>query len=217
MMHKIIRYILCFFVLGYFLPGADDVSAATESTRYISNRIKIQRPGSMATKQPIEGEDSSLLQTKEGVSTTETGEPSDSIAALSKEEQNEIFLGTQGRFFTRQGVDPFEPFMRVPEAEVSPAEQAKLNIRPPQTPLERYDVAQLKLTAILMAPGKTRALVEESSGKGYVINEGTYIGNKGGQVSKILKDRIVIEEKYLDVLGNVAVRDVEIKLRRGEE
>ena len=50
--------------------------------------------------------------------------------------------------------------------------------------------------------------------KGYVIKEGTYIGNKGGQVTKILKKSVVVEEKYLDVYGKIAVRKSELKLRK---
>ena len=64
-----------------------------------------------------------------------------------------------------------------------------------------------------MSSAKIRALIQEASGKGYIISEGTYIGNKGGQVTKITNDRVVVEEKYIDVLGKVAVREIEIKLR----
>lgn len=211
------------------MAGHSELYAAV-SVHYISNRIKIQRPetpetmaakpqsvtatpGEQEVPAPSAGQEEKIAE-KSAV----PGEPSGKKESLSPEEQNELFLGFQGRFYTREGkVDPFEPFLRVPEAKVSESEQEKLHIRPPQTPLEKFDLSQLKLTAILQAPGRTRALVQESTGKGYIISEGTYIGNKGGQVSKILKDRIVVEEKYLDVLGKPAVRDIDLKLKKSED
>lgn len=224
-MRKIVCYILCLFLLGSFLPGFDESFAATGSIRYISNRIKIQRPETPGKQQlPAQKAGEKEIVTvpvgKEEKAATGQGAPGESsqtMAELTKEEQNELFLGSQGRFYTRQGkVDPFRPFLRVPEAQVSESDVEKLHIRPPQTPLERYDLSQLKLTAILHAPGKIRALIQEASGKGYIVSEGTYMGNKGGQVSKILNDRIVVEEKYLDVLGNVAAKDIELKIRQTE-
>ncbi len=133
---------------------------------------------------------------------------------MIREEISNI-IGKKEEFYTRKGrIDPFEPFLRQPEPDVVSEEQARIERRVPRTPLEKIDMSQLRLTSILRMPEKTRALVQESSGKGYVVSEGTYIGNKGGQLSKILKDRIVVEEKYLDVFGKVSVRERELKLQQ---
>ena len=216
MMHKIICYILVGFILGNFLPGIGiHDSVAADPVRYVSNRIKILKPGALAPKgDTTKVEPGQVLTEATPEQVVPSGTATVEIAALSPEAANELFLGTSGRFYTREGkVDPFEPFLRVPEAEVSNTEQEKLQIRPPQTPLERFDLDQLKLTGILVSSAKIRALIQEASGKGYIISEGTYIGNKGGQVTKITNDRVVVEEKYIDVLGKVAVREIEIKLR----
>jgi type IV pilus assembly protein PilP len=228
MMRKIIWYILLGFILGSFLPGigSQDLVAA-EAVKYVSNRVKIIRPGTLASKGEMaktEPAKTLVTETTTGqVATTEESPDVSSItpveiAAMTPETQNELFLGTGGKFYTREGkVDPFEPFLRVPEAEVSNEELEKLQIRAPQTPLEKFDLDQLKLTGILFSPVKIRALIEENSGKGYIVSEGTYVGNKGGQVTKIMNDRVVVEEKYLDVLGKIAVREIELKLRPDEE
>ncbi len=124
-------------------------------------------------------------------------------------------LGSKEKFYSRKGrIDPFEPFLHEPEPVVPADMQAELNRRDPRTPLEKIDLAQLKLTGVLRAQSKTRALVQEVSGKGYIIDEGTYIGNKGGQVSKILKDRIMVSEKALDVFGKITVLERELKLQQ---
>jgi type IV pilus assembly protein PilP len=146
------------------------------------------------------------------------GTPSEKLAtgALAESIKTEFasLLGIKEKYYIRKGrIDPFEPFLRAPEPEVSAESKEGLNRRVPRTPLEKIDMSQLKLTGVLRAENKTRALVQEVSGKGYIVDEGTYIGNKGGQVSKILKDRIMVSEKALDVFGKITVLERELKLQ----
>ena len=63
-----------------------------------------------------------------------------------------------------------------------------------------------------MASSGNRALVEESSGKGYVIKKGTYIGINSGKVIKIIKEKVVVEEEFEDVFGKTKLHQREIKL-----
>ena len=148
-----------------------------------------------------------------------SGQPSgnlaDSMSETAIKSEFASLMGAKEKYYIRKGrIDPFEPFLRAPEPEIPADAQAELNRRVPRTPLEKIDMSQLKLTGILRAESKTRALVQEVSGKGYIIDEGTYIGNKGGQVSKILKDRIVVSEKALDVFGKITVLERELKLQQ---
>jgi type IV pilus assembly protein PilP len=110
----------------------------------------------------------------------------------------------------RGKIDPFEPlFKETPEvAQVTKVRKK----RAPQTPLERIDISQLKLVGIILAKSGNRALVEESSGKGYIVKTGTYLGTNSGKVVKIEKDKVIVAEEYEDVLGNVTIRNTEIKL-----
>ena len=106
-------------------------------------------------------------------------------------------------------IDPFEPLFR--EKPVA-TKKKKGKKRIPQTPLERIDLSQLKLVGIILASSGNRALVEESSGKGYVIKTGTYIGVNSGKVVKIRKEKVVVEEEFEDVFGKIKLRQREIKL-----
>ena len=106
-------------------------------------------------------------------------------------------------------IDPFEPLFK--EKPVS-VEKKKNKKRIPQTPLERIDLSQLKLVGIIMASSGNRALVEESSGKGYVIKKGTYIGVNSGKVVNIKKEKVVVEEEFEDVFGKTKLHKREIKL-----
>ncbi len=114
-------------------------------------------------------------------------------------------------------LDPFAPLIK--EKPVSlPVKHRKAVRRKLLTPLEKLDLSQLKLVAILRAQSGNRALVEEDSGKGYVIKKGTYIGTHSGKVVKILSDRIIVEEEVEDIYGKISVRKKEIKLKPpGEE
>jgi hypothetical protein len=75
----------------------------------------------------------------------------------------------------------------------------KAGICIPHTPLQKADLSQLKLTGIIRASSGNRAMVEEASGRGYVIEKGAFIGINCGRVAQILKDRIIVDEPLLPV------------------
>ena len=116
---------------------------------------------------------------------------------------------TPGAYSGKGKIDPFEPLFRA-KPVISKKEKRKKRI--PLTPLERIDLSQLKLVGIIMASSGNRALVEESSGKGYVIKKGTYIGVNSGKVVKIRKEKVVVEEEFEDVFGKTKLRQREIAL-----
>lgn len=113
--------------------------------------------------------------------------------------------------YNRKGkVDPFEPLFRdKPTVALAKKKRKK---RTPRTPLEKIDISQLKLVGIILASSGNKALVEEASGKGYVIKKGTYMGTNSGKVAKIEKNKVIVTEEYEDVLGNVTLRNREIIL-----
>lgn len=112
-------------------------------------------------------------------------------------------------------VDPFAPLYKeeTEKKAVSVAVKPKGPERP-RTPLEKLDLAQLKLTAIVTTQGFKRALVEEASGKGYVVMVGTKIGLERGAVVEIEQDRIVIEHQGEDDFGKVSNKKRELKLQK---
>jgi type IV pilus assembly protein PilP len=114
-------------------------------------------------------------------------------------------------------LDPFAPLIKEKPVNL-PVTNRKVIRRKPLTPLEKLDLSQLKLVAIMRAQSGNRALVEEDSGKGYVIKKDTYIGTHSGKVAEILSDRIIVEEEEEDIYGKISVRKREIKLKPpGEE
>lgn len=107
-------------------------------------------------------------------------------------------------------IDPFEPLFK-DEPELAPVE-SKRKKRIPRTPLENIDLGQLKLVGVILASSGNRALVQEASGKGYIIKEGTYIGVNSGKVTEIKNDRVIVEEEIEDVVGQPTIRNKELVL-----
>jgi type IV pilus assembly protein PilP len=110
-------------------------------------------------------------------------------------------------------IDPFDSLLHKKQgAAFKKARKSKKRV--PRTPLEKLDLSQLKLVAIMRSPSGNKALLEDASGKGYVISKGSYIGTNAGKVVEIEKDRVIIAEEVEDVMGNVTIQRKELKLNK---
>ncbi len=82
-----------------------------------------------------------------------------------------------------------------------------------RTPLENYQLGQLKLVGVVAQSAEGyRAMVEDSAGLGYIITTGTPIGSSGGVVRSIEPRRVVIEESTRDFYGDVKAKEVVMEL-----
>ncbi len=106
--------------------------------------------------------------------------------------------------------DPFRPFIQ----SISAGRGSRTA---PTTPLQQYDVSQLKLVAIISSPDGNIALVEDVAGKGYFLRKGTWVGKNDGKVTKILKDKVIVEEVYQDIFGQTKTNEVSLFLHKVEE
>jgi len=134
----------------------------------------------------------------------EVAKPSEQkVAEKEKKEEVEYTYNPAGK------PDPFKPFI-----QLTPVREAR-NV--PLTPLQKYEISQLKLVAIISTPEGNMGLVEDSAGKGYFLKKGTEIGKNDGKVTKILQDRVIVEEAFQDILGQVKVNEIPLILHRTEE
>ena len=100
--------------------------------------------------------------------------------------------------------DPFQPWDL----------QRSSQIDPNKSPLEQYDIKQLRLTAVLGdADGGRTALVEDSFGKGYTVKIGTRVGNAGGVVAAIEAGSLKVIETRVDFNGVEKQELVEVKIQ----
>ena len=100
--------------------------------------------------------------------------------------------------------DPFRPLSLKPKA--SPRARENLS------PLERYELGQLKLVAIVWDIKEAKAMVEDAIGLGYVVKIGTLIGPNEGKVKAIKPTEVVIEEHVTDFYGARKSQEVSMRL-----
>ncbi len=135
------------------------------------------------------------------------------LATLLKKTGPSEVSATGADYDPKGKVDPFLPLFQVQTDETSKKPRGRRG-RQPLTPLERIDLSQLKLVSILKRPSGKLAMVEEASGRGYLVKKGTYVGLYSGKVVKIQKDRLQVEEQIENVYGKVTLRIRELKLQK---
>ena len=99
--------------------------------------------------------------------------------------------------------DPFLP---------APTKTEARKVKRDLSPLEQFELGQLKLVGIVWDPKEPRAMVEDTGGLGFIIRVGTPIGSNEGKVKAIKLDEVVIEEYYVDFYGARKTRDFSMKL-----
>lgn len=90
--------------------------------------------------------------------------------------------------------DPFEPLVK---KEAKKKEQNVI----PLTPLQRFDLGQFRLQAVLIGKGAPRAMVSAPDGKTYILSPGIKIGKREGVVTKITRESVEIKEVHYDTRG----------------
>lgn len=102
--------------------------------------------------------------------------------------------------------DPFRPFT----LDIHP------EIRTQLTPLQRYELGQLTVVGTVWDLSPPRAMVEDSSGMGYIVTLGTPIGRNGGVVTGIEPERVIVEERVLDFYGKEQVNRIVMETPKEE-
>lgn len=102
--------------------------------------------------------------------------------------------------------DPFRPFI----LDISSSERASLD------PLQGYELSKFVLTGIVSGISTPRAIVIDGAGRGHVIQRGTRIGVNRGQVTRILKDEVIVSEEFRDPLGKLIVTEFAMKLKKNQ-
>jgi type IV pilus assembly protein PilP len=85
-----------------------------------------------------------------------------------------------------------------------------------RTPLQRYDLGQLKLVAVIYDASSPRAVVEDDAGLGYIVRVGTPIGVNGGEVKAIERGKVRVEEESIDFYGDRQANEVVMELAADE-
>ena len=85
-----------------------------------------------------------------------------------------------------------------------------------RTPLQRYDLGQLRLVAVIYDAQNPRAVVEDDAGLGYIVRVGTPIGANGGAVKNIEQGKLRVSEESIDFYGERQTSEVVMELAAEE-
>jgi type IV pilus assembly protein PilP len=146
-------------------------------------------------------------------------EEESSTAAGAETALAEKLADASPRYDPAGKIDPFAPIFKETQTVSAESAEKKIVRRRPLTPLEKIDLSQLKLVGVIRAESGNHAMVEDATGKGYVITKGSYVGIYGGRVVQIERDRVFVEEEVEDIFGKISVSRKELKLQKppGEE
>lgn len=116
--------------------------------------------------------------------------------------------------------DPFKPLIQKQAQTVKKSNGRAEKLK---GPLEKFELGQYRLIALLVVKGVPRAMVKAPDGKSYTVKVGEYIGLNGGRVKNIetkvidvdangmrvekSPDRIVVEEVGIDSYTGNEVRE----------
>jgi type IV pilus assembly protein PilP len=105
--------------------------------------------------------------------------------------------------------DPFEPLTTIKK----PIAQQDV----PLTPLEKFDLGQLRLIGVIIGKGEPRAMVIAPDGKSYILKKGVKVGRNDGRVVGIKDDAVLVEERFFDFSGEIrkSVESIQLPKREG--
>ena len=84
-------------------------------------------------------------------------------------------------------------------------------------PLQRREVSELKLVAVVWGSLGTYGLIEMPDGKGYAVRIGTPVGPNHGVVKRITAKDLTVVERYVDFFGETRTREIVLELKSREE
>jgi len=107
--------------------------------------------------------------------------------------------------------DPFQPL-------IAPSKPAATFIedKPNCPPLQDFELASLKLIAIVWGDLGRKAMVKAPNGRGYSVTERMLIGRHCGRVQRIDSNAVVVEETRRDEQGKIKQEEVVLRLREQE-
>lgn len=142
-----------------------------------------------------------------------------SVSSHATEQPSPLRPGEEAKFaYQLEGrPDPFVPFITQEAATAKVDMNEIVDVDKPLTGMQLFEPGQLTLVALMEAGHQGTAMVEDFTGKGYVLTEGTLIG-KRGVVKDIQPNKVIIEETAVTRAGKKIITELVMTLKKeGEE
>ncbi len=112
--------------------------------------------------------------------------------------------------------DPFEPLVTdMIFTKKSPPEGSKDS--PELPPLQKYDLSEFKLVAIILGDNNARVgMVEDKAGYGYILRKGMLVGKHDGIIQDITENSVLVTEKITDAEGKEATKTTTLNIYKSE-
>ena len=207
---KILNVMICItcFFLCY---GCNDQAEKQQKPTVIRKKIVFPKK----EKQQIENDEKIENSNHETIKKDLKPKADTINTAHNQKPDQEIELSETTITYKVEGrIDPFAQISGDGSSAFLDQDGKKKEHRIPLTPIEKVDLSQLKLVGIIFASSGNKALVEDTSGKGFIVKKGTHIGINSGRVIKILKNLMVVEEKAENILGKTTLVKKELKLQK---
>jgi type IV pilus assembly protein PilP len=108
--------------------------------------------------------------------------------------------------------DPFVPFIE-PKVATKFDPDEIVDDEAELTGMQLFEPGQLTLVAVMFSSGEKIAMVEDVTGKGYVMHEGILIG-RHGVVSQINEEQVIITETASTRAGKELITTVVMRLNK---
>jgi type IV pilus assembly protein PilP len=198
--------------LGLLLSGCGEEASPPKPTGTVVQK-KIQKPEE--TTKPPAGQKPAQEKTsgtQEAPKQTQPPKAPDAVGESSLEEakaETEVVY----KYDPGDRPDPFRPFYEEAKAAASTSECEELS----PGPLTEQEVSQFLLVAVVGQGADRVAMVQDRSGKGYLIKPGLHMGRKCGKVAEISPaEGVVVEEPYVDLLGQKQTRRVILGFKKSQ-
>ncbi len=83
--------------------------------------------------------------------------------------------------------------------------------------LQRFDIDELKLTAIIYGTAARRAILVDPTGKSHIVKEGQFLGKNYGKIASIKADKLIVNEETYDIRKRKQVKNIVVSLNPNEE
>ncbi len=105
--------------------------------------------------------------------------------------------------------DPFKPLVADTKSGTPNVKRNRLG---QALPILNYELAQFRVTGIIVGLKGNRAQVVDPTGKPYVIKVGMEIGRNEGRVTRITPSYVEVFERYRDESGKLVKNTVRLAL-----
>jgi hypothetical protein len=104
-----------------------------------------------------------------------------------------------------------DPFKRPSAGDGTDRDVSAIN------PLEKFNIEQFQLRAILRGSSVASAMFEDPEGRVHILSEGTLLGRERGTISRILNREVIITERTVNYLGVTSLFERVLSLPADDE